>query len=115
MGQIRLQFATAITQPFEFLPDSPFRESLASSGGDALSRSAFVTVTRDFIIRLCNRLQSSLFASNSLARGLSSLDPLEFIDGLDQTLIRPFQELLVVLVEHRWVQQPEVEPLTEAY
>ena len=99
----------------EFLPDGPFREYIASSTGDALSRAAFVTVTRDFVIRLCTRLQSSLFASNSLARGLSAFDPNEFIFGRDEILTRSFDELMVVLVRNRWADQAEVVPLTEAY
>ena len=99
----------------EFLLDGPFREFTISSGGDALSRTAFIVVTRDFIIRLFTRLQSSLFASNSLARGMSAFDPNEFITGRDEILTRSFQELMVVLVRNRWADQSEVEPLTEAY
>ena len=56
-----------------------------------------------------------MFASNSLARGLSAFDPLEFLTGRDEILFRSFQELMVVLVRNRWVDQSEVEPLTEVY
>ena len=84
----------------EFLPDAAFRQHLESSREEDLSRSVFVTFTHDFVVRLCTRLQSSLFASNSLARGMSAFDPNEFFTGLDEILIRSFEELMVVLVRN---------------
>ena len=104
-----------LLQDSDFLPQSAFRDSLASSSGDAVARAAVVTVCRNFLVNLCQRLQASPFALNSLARGLSSFDPEEVVEGLEIVQMRSFQELLVTVERHGWSPQADNPTLVEAY
>ena len=74
----------------EFLPRSAFRDLLAATSADELARTAVISVCRNFFVTLCQRLQTSTYARNSLARGLSSFDPDSTISGSEVTQVRSF-------------------------
>ena len=99
----------------EFLPESAFRDLLASASGDTTARVALVAVCRNFFVTLCHSLQSSPYSRSSLARGLSSFDPDGVINGSELTQIHSFRELLVVLEAHGWTLPSENASLVEAY
>ena len=99
----------------EFLPDSSFRDLLSSSSSDPIAQNAVISVSRNFLVTLCRRLQESPAARNSLARGLSSFDPEEVVEGLEAVQLRSFQELLVVAEGRGWSPTTDNQSLTEAY
>ena len=99
----------------EFLPTSAFRDLLASSSSDSVAQNAVIAVSRNFLVTLCRRLQEAPPARNSLARGLSSFDPEEVVEGLEAVQVRSFQELLVVMEGRGWSPAADNHSLTEAY
>ena len=104
-----------LLQDQDFLPQSAFRDSLTSSSDDTVAQAAVITVCRNFLVNLCQRLQASPFALNSLARGLSSFDPEEMVEGLEAVQMRSFQELLVTVERHGWSPVSDNASLVEAY
>ena len=89
LADLSLQ-APQLVSDDEFLPQSAFRDLLAATPADELTRTAVVSVCRNFFVTLCRRLQTSSYARNSLARGLSSFDPVVIISGSEITQTRSF-------------------------